>query len=189
MTENSLFCDKEYQAWIMEIKERIRLNRIKASVRINSTMIELYWSIGSDIVERQAENRWGSSVVEQMSRDLRSEFPEAQGFSTTNLYHMKRFYLFYGKNATKLVADSLPGAFLHQLGGEIDPEATGHMALSPPSDDSSQFPPVLATVPWRHHVEIFTHCKSLPEALFYVSKTIENGWSRSALQDKLRQYE
>ena len=77
MAENSLFRDKEYQAWIKEIKERIRRSQIKASVRINSTMIELYWSIGSDIVEKQAESRWGSRVVEQMSRDLRSEFPEA----------------------------------------------------------------------------------------------------------------
>ena len=42
-------------------------------------------------------------------------------------------------------------------------------------------PEAFASVPWRHHVEIFTHSKSLEEALFYISKTVENGWSRNVL--------
>lgn len=44
--------------------------------------------------------------------------------------------------------------FFHQLGGKI---------------------------PWRHHVEIFTKSKDHQEALFYIQKTIENGWSRNIL--------
>ena len=36
-------------------------------------------------------------------------------------------------------------------------------------------------IPWRHHVEIFTKCKTVHEAFFYVQKTIKNGWSRAVL--------
>ena len=48
------------------------------------------------------------------------------------------------------------------------------------------FPTVFGFVPWRHHVEIISRCKSVEEALFYVQKTIEEGLSRSALIDIIK---
>ena len=39
----------------------------------------------------------------------------------------------------------------------------------------------LCAVPWGHHVLIMTKCKDVAEALFYVNKTLENGWSRAML--------
>ena len=32
-----------------------------------------------------------------------------------------------------------------------------------------QFPMIFGFVPWRHHVEIITKCKSVEEALFYIN--------------------
>jgi hypothetical protein len=92
MSETSLFSDKEYKAWVKELKDRIRKSKIKAAVRVNSVMLELYWSIGADIANKQEALGWGSGVIAQLSRDLRSEFPDASGFSETNLRYMKRFY-------------------------------------------------------------------------------------------------
>ena len=40
---------------------------------------------------------------------------------------------------------------------------------------------ILFTIPWRHHIEIFTRSKSVNEALFFVQKSKENGWSRAML--------
>ncbi len=48
-----------------------------------------------------------------------------------------------------------------------------------------EMPLEFGRVPWKHHVYIFTHCKSIPEALFYIDKTIENGWSRSELEAEI----
>ena len=45
----------------------------------------------------------------------------------------------------------------------------------------ADFESLLFTIPWRHHVEIFSRSKSLGEALFFVQKTKENGWSRAML--------
>ena len=102
------------------------------------------------------ETTWGSGFFEQLSKDLRSEFPDMQGFSETNLKYCKRFYLFYTQD----------NRIRHQLGDELEE----HLILQ---------------IPWRHHIEIMVKCKSVKEAFFYVQKTIENGWSRAVLMNFL----
>ncbi|WP_372474903.1 DUF1016 N-terminal domain-containing protein [Capnocytophaga sp. ARDL2] len=42
---------------------------------------------------------------------------------------------------------------------------------------------MLGKIPWRHHIEIYSKCKSVEEVLFCVEKTIEENWSRSVLED------
>lgn len=51
--------------------------------------------MGRDIVQKQAEARWGSGVVNQLSLDLREAYPDVKGFSARNLYYMKGWYEFY----------------------------------------------------------------------------------------------
>ncbi|WP_249030407.1 PDDEXK nuclease domain-containing protein [Tannockella kyphosi] len=43
----------------------------------------------------------------------------------------------------------------------------------------------ICMIPWGHHILIMTKCKDVQEAIFYVNKTIENGWSRSMLLNYL----
>jgi len=177
MAEKSLFSDKEYRAWIKDIKDRIRRSQVKASVKINASMLELYWSIGADIVNKQTESKWGSGVIEQLSKDLRGEFPEAQGYSMTNLRLMKRFFLFYAENGTGLVPKP-ESPIRYQLGTELQ---EGDTAVGAISAMSSLPAGLLAMVPWRHHVEIIRHCDTVEKALFFVSQTVEHGWSRGVL--------
>ena len=40
-------------------------------------------------------------------------------------------------------------------------------------------------VPWGHHIDIFTRCKSVQEALLYIEETIKNNWSRSELDAEI----
>lgn len=82
--------DNSYKAWITELKQRIRQSQIKAAVKVNVEMLHLYWSIGEDIVTRRAETVWGEGVVEQISKDLRDEFPNMKGFSRRNLFYIKK---------------------------------------------------------------------------------------------------
>ena len=42
----------EYFAWIGELKKRYRSTQIKASVSVNSALLEFYWLLGKDIGER-----------------------------------------------------------------------------------------------------------------------------------------
>ena len=101
--------DGDYAEWIAELKHRYRSAQVKASVRVNAEKLLFNWELGRDLVQKKAEERWGAGVVEQVSLDLQREFPNADGFSTTNLWYMKQWYLFYSKDDTKL----------QQLVGEI----------------------------------------------------------------------
>jgi predicted nuclease of restriction endonuclease-like (RecB) superfamily len=87
-----------YVELLTEIKSRIRTAQYVALKAVNKELISLYWDIGKTIVERQADETWGKSVVEQLSEDLRQEFPEQQGFSSQNLWYMRQFYLEYKDN-------------------------------------------------------------------------------------------
>lgn len=80
-----------YADWLASLKESIRTSRLKASLAVNSELVTLYWRIGRDILDRQTREGWGSKVVEQLAKDLRSEFPEMTGLSPRNLKYMRAF--------------------------------------------------------------------------------------------------
>lgn len=87
-----------YVQLLNDIKEEIRRSQLEASRKVNKELIKLYWYIGKAIVERQEQHGWGKSVVENLSNDLRSDFPGIQGYSTHNLWRMRKFYLAYTEN-------------------------------------------------------------------------------------------
>lgn len=159
----------EYKNWVSELKQKIRKNQIKAAIKVNSALIEMYWDLGKEIFERNFENTYGSNFFTQLSLDLKKEIPDIKGFSSTNLKYCVRLYSFYsqgiqtGSNRQQLIDDfkTEENPIRHQLG-----------------DDLLQ---KLFSIPWRHHIEILTKCKTTEEAFFYINKTIENGWSRAVL--------
>lgn len=89
--------DADYSRWIRELKERYRLSQIKAATQVNREMLRFYWSLGRDIVARDAENVYGSGFFKFFSQDLRHEIPDGKGFSPQNLYYMKKLYILYSE--------------------------------------------------------------------------------------------
>ena len=118
---------------------------------------------------------------------MKREFPDADGFSVRNLWYMKQWYLFYtqgGDTILKQLGAELQRienqytTKMHQVGAELNSEKLHQVG--------GEFPLPFALVPWRHHVEIITKCKSIEEALFYVGKTIEQGLSRNSLANCIK---
>ena len=180
---DGMLADMEYVEWLSNVKARFRQSQIKASIRVNTAMLEFYWSIGRDLVTLRAEKRWGAGVVKQFALDMRQAFPNETGFSDTNVKYMKRWYSFYFERVTKgqQVADQMKGdKKRHQLGDQIEMAEKGQQVA-----DQLEMPESFGKVPWFHHVQIFCHCDTLDEALFYINKTIEEGWSRSWLEDQI----
>ena len=101
--------DNQYKNWIVELKQKIQQSQIKAAMKVNSALIELYWELGREISEKEFENTYGSGFFNQLSKDLKKEFPNLEGFSSLNLRFMKQFYLFYYQEFTirQQVADEL----------------------------------------------------------------------------------
>ena len=115
----------------------------------------------------------------QLSKDLSSEFPGIKGFSRRNLYYVKKFYEFFS-------AFSALGPIVPQGGAQLE---TGSQT------GFSQLPSIVpqsgAQLPWSHIKIILDKIKNHQEAIFYINKTLENGWGRNALalQIKLNLYE
>ena len=60
---NLIHINKDYSAWIGELKIRIRQSQIKAAVKVNTELLQLYWQLGSDIVEKQKNAKWGDGFL------------------------------------------------------------------------------------------------------------------------------
>ncbi len=85
----------DYPVLLAEIKERVRPAQYAALKAVNKELVGLYWDIGRLIVERQADSSGGSSIAEQLAKDLRAEFPGIAGFSRRNVFYMRELYLLY----------------------------------------------------------------------------------------------
>ena len=188
---HDIHIDADYADWIADIKSRYRSAQVKAAVKVNAEKLLFNWQLGRDLVQKKAEERWGAGVVEQVSLDLKREFPDAEGFSTSNLWYMKKWYLFYAdgdaeeklQRAVGELQSSVNQAVikLQQSVGEIQ-----HLVSKTSNEIGMAFPQPFALVPWGHHVDIITKCKSIDEALFYVGKTIEQGLSRNSLANCIK---
>ena len=158
---------------------------MKSAVRVNGEKLLFNWELGRDLVQKKAEERWGSGVVEQVSLDLRKEFPDSEGFSAANLWFMKKWYLFYADSDARgklyQLGRELSNTKLYRLGREKQKQSVTEIQDDKLQRPVAEFPLVFALVPWRHHVEIITKCKTIDEALFYIRETIDNSLSRAAL--------
>ncbi|MCY6494326.1 PDDEXK nuclease domain-containing protein [Leptolyngbya sp. GGD] len=91
MAKSSSLVPEGYPQLLNDLKERIRTAQVRAAVAVNRELVLLYWQIGRMILDRQAQAGWGAKVIDQLSKDLRREFPEIKGFSSRNLKYMRTF--------------------------------------------------------------------------------------------------
>ena len=81
----------DYAALLGDMKAQIRTAQTRAALSVNRELVLLYWHIGQVILHRQQAEGWGAKVIDQLSRDLKTEFPEMKGFSGRNLKYMQQF--------------------------------------------------------------------------------------------------
>lgn len=144
--------NSEFKSWVSQLKKDIRSAQVKAAIKVNTELLRLYWRMGSDICEKQKSATWGDGWLKELSRELMAEFPDMKGFSHRNLKYIRQWYGFYNQ---QLIFGQQPVAQI--------------------SED------VFFSVPWGHHLYILSQCKDVDRAVFYLNKTVENGWSRAVL--------
>jgi predicted nuclease of restriction endonuclease-like (RecB) superfamily len=185
----------EYKDWFYELKSKIKQSQIKASVAVNSQLTLLYWELGREIVDKQENAKWGSGFINQLSKDLKTEFPEMSGFSRANLFAIKKFYSFhYQQNIIvhqlggQSILDNIPeNRIVHQVGGQIDSslDSSSKSEIVQQLAGQLEMPKIIqlcCQIPWRHNVVITEKIKNQHQAQFYIQQTIENNWSRAVLE-------
>ena len=175
MSKGLTIIDKDYTQWVEDLSVRYRQSQIKAAVRVNRELLKYYWELGRDIEEMHVEERWGQSVIKNLSVDLQLKNPNSTGLSRTNIYYAKKFYLLYSQHL-KVVPQTV---------GQLEDENAPQSA-----EDSSEVVPqpvgqlkeMLFSIPWGHHRYLIDRYGTEPEkAFFYVKKTMKEGWSRDVL--------
>lgn len=181
-----MILDTDYKNWISSLKDKICSAQIKAALSVNEQMIMLYWEIGKSIVEKQNEHNWGSKIVAQMAVDLKQELPDTNGFSRTNLFAMRKFYLFYADyelvhpvSGLMQNIDFNNNTIVQQAAGRIE---NNKNLIVQQAAGLLQIDTLLCKIPWWHHNVILSKCNTFKEAEFYIKQTIQNNWSRNVLQ-------
>lgn len=87
--------DSHYLQVLGNLKTQIHAARMQAAVMLNNHVLRLYWDIGQTIVREQKQRGWGAKVIDELSKDLRFEFPDFKGLSPRNLHYMKSFAINY----------------------------------------------------------------------------------------------
>lgn len=175
MSKGLTIIDKDYTQWVENLSVRYRQSQIKAAVRVNQELLKYYWELGRDIEEMHVEERWGQSVIKNLSVDLQLKNPNSTGLSRTNIYYAKKFYLLYSQylKVVPQVVGQLENGKAQQAvkdSPEIVPQPVG------------QLEEMLFSIPWGHHRYLIDRYGTEPaKAFFYVKKTMQEGWSRDVL--------
>ena len=78
----------KYKEIFENVKNEILKSQYKAMQVVNKELIFMYWNIGKIIL---ANSEWGNKFIDNLSIDLKLEFPNSTGFSVRNLKYMRKF--------------------------------------------------------------------------------------------------
>lgn len=176
MNKSITILEKDYKQWLKELSSRYRRSQIKAAVKVNEEMLRFYWELGRDIVERDAENKYGHNFYATLSNDLKVALSEECAISPSTIRYTKRFYLLYCQYVENLqqLAEKLEGKNLQQLAEKSDKQFAPKLGAIITGD--------IFSIPWGHHMLLIDKVKgNVEKALFYVHQTVLNGWSRNML--------
>ncbi|MCL2598238.1 MAG: PDDEXK nuclease domain-containing protein [Paludibacter sp.] len=146
----------KYNKMLHGIIAEVKMTRVIVANRLSATITQLYWNIGKRLSIEKLEKGYGGKVVEQLSVDLKSEFPDTEGFSPRSLWDMKRLYEFYTDD------------------DQILPQS---VAVS----ENNILPQSVAVLPWGHNRLILSKIKDRQEALYYAEAAVKMGWTRNLL--------
>ena len=158
--------DKHYLSTLEEIKHKVKNAQVKAHFAVNREMLILYWQIGKTIVEQRKTQKWGSKVIEQLAKDLKSEFGTMKGLSPTNLKYMASFAESYPN--LLMIADE------KQIGQQVADQLQNQYFINDKLG-------IFLNIPWGHNMVILDKVTDSIQRLWYAKKTVENGWSRFVL--------
>lgn len=146
----------EYRVWKDAIVTEIDRCRLVSALKVNQDLLQLYWFIGSQILEKQQLLGWGSNVIDNLSHDLSDRYSDMKGFSVRNLKYMRAF------------AESYPDFPIVQVPlAQNNGEKIVQVSL--------------AQITWYHHISLISKVKDIAERAFYIQQAAQNGWSRDVM--------
>ena len=169
--ESNTLLPTGYIQWRKDIEQLIDTAKLKTAISVNMGTLSLYWNIGKSILQKQEQEGWGKQVIEQLSKDLISRYPDDRGYSIRNLRYMKRFASEYPDFPILQVSlaelKKLP--ILQATLAELENEGKEYVQIP------------LAQISWYHHISLLSKVKDEAQRAYYITETAQNGWSRDVM--------
>jgi predicted nuclease of restriction endonuclease-like (RecB) superfamily len=109
-----------YADLLAAAKDSVRCAHISAARRVNSELVLMYLELGQLILDRQADEGWGSRVIQHLAKDLSETFPGQRGFSRRNLHYCRQAAAIFGQAKVQQVAALLPWGHVMVLVDKLD---------------------------------------------------------------------
>lgn len=157
--QNNIF---SYATLLKQVKARVALAQKKAIYAASEEMLTMYWDIGKLLSESQKQIGWGNNALEQLSNDLKNDYPKVKGFSPRNCRCMIQFYKEYNQELT------------------IWQQPVAKLEVS------NLILPV-KQLSWSHNVILMQKVKDLKARYWYMIQCLKNGWGRNFLVEAINQ--
>ena len=76
---------------VRAIGSDLEQTQVRVIVSANADMLFHYWKVGHFILYLQKREGWGSKVIDNLSKAIRSQYPDKKGYSRRNLFYMCQF--------------------------------------------------------------------------------------------------
>lgn len=174
---------QQYKQAVSVIKEAILHSQYRAAKMVTGEELSLNFGIGAYVSNRSRQEKWGTSIIESISEQLRRELPGLRGFSARSIRNMRTFYeywtqyLIWQPSAAKLQLS------INQ--DTIDIDCFSLQKWSPVAAEINR--DEFLGISFSHHLEILQKTKDIKEVLFYIHQTVLHKWDKYDLRNRLKE--
>lgn len=174
---------QQYKQAVSVIKEAILHSQYRAAKMVTGEELSLNFGIGAYVSNRSRQEKWGTSIIESISEQLRRELPGLRGFSARSIRNMRTFYeywtqyLIWQPSAAKLQLS------INQ--DTIDIDCFSIQKWSPVAAEINR--EEFLGISFSHHLEILQKTKDIQEVLFYIHQTVLHKWDKYDLRNRLKE--
>ena len=190
-------------AAVKEIKAAIVKAQARVSANANAELLTLYFGIGQYVSQKTKTEKWGTGVIDTISRQLQEEMPGLRGFSPQNMRKMCQFAeIWGGPSVMPSVTDEICSPVVSEtentslsicspLASKLRLFANDRLFPASMADGLTQrFPEVkvgeFLSLSFSHHMEIIAGTDSLEERLFYIQQAAQNRWGKRQLRESIK---
>ncbi len=174
---------QQYKQAVSVIKEAILHSQYRAAKMVTGEELSLNFGIGAYVSNRSRQEKWGTSIIDSISEQLRRELPGLRGFSARSIRNMRTFYEYW-----KQFLIWQPSAAKLQLSinqDSIDIECFSLQKWSPVAIEINR--EEFHGISFSHHLEILQKTKDIQEVLFYIHQTVLHKWDKYDLRNRLKE--
>lgn len=82
---------QDFSPVVRAIGSDLEQTQVRVVASANADMLFHYWKVGHFILYLQKKEGWGSKVIDNLSKAIRSQYPDKKGYSARNLIYMCQF--------------------------------------------------------------------------------------------------